>query len=134
MSEGNKAVLRRYVERYNDRDWDGLRASLAADYVHHSNADPLTADQFVRGAEWIIARIPDFRVEILDLIADGDRVAVRFVGRGTHEASMFGEEPTSRPVAWLGTTVFRLADGLIAEDWEVMDEGDLRRQIGASAG
>jgi len=134
VSEANEAVLRRYVGMYNERAWDELKALLTADYLHHSNADPLTAAQFVGGAEWIIARIPDFRIEILDLIAQGDRVAVRFVGRGTHEASMFGETPSSGAVAWYGMTLFRLADGRIAEDWEVMDEGDLRRQIGASAG
>ena len=133
MTEANKVLLRRYIELYNDRAWDELRELLTADYVHHSNADELTADQFVGGAEWIIARIPDFRVEILDLIAEADRVAVRFVGRGTHAASMFGEAPSSRDVAWLGTTIFRIADDRIVEDWEVMDEGDLRRQIGAPA-
>ena len=133
MSEANKALLRRYIELYNERAWDELKKLLTDDYVHHSNADELTAAQFVRGAEWIIARIPEFRVEILDLVAEDDRVAVRFVGRGTHAASMFGEAPSSRPVAWLGTTVFTIRDGRIVEDWEVMDEGDLRKQIGASA-
>jgi C-1 hydroxylase len=134
VTEANKALLRRYIELYNERAWDELKELLTADYVHHSNADELTADQFVRGSEWIIARIPDFRVEILDLVAEDDRVAVRFVGKGTHAASMFGEPPSSRAVAWLGTTVFTIVDGRIVEDWEVMDEGDLRRQIGAPAG
>ena len=133
MSEANKALLRRYIEHYNDRAWDELTALLTDDYVHHSNADELTAAQFVRGSEWIIARIPEFRVEILDLIAEDDRVAVRFVGRGTRAASMFGETPSSRPVAWLGTTVFTIKDCRIVEDWEVMYEGDLRKQIGAPA-
>jgi len=71
--------------------------------------------------------------KVLHLLAEADRVAVRFVGRGTHAASMFGEAPSSRDVAWLGTTIFRIADDRIVEDWEVMDEGDLRRQIGAPA-
>jgi steroid delta-isomerase-like uncharacterized protein len=134
VTEANEALLRRYIELYNDRAWDRLAELLTDDYVHHSNADELTAAQFVRGAEWIIAGIPDFRVEILDLIAQDDRVAVRFVGKGTQAASMFGEAPSSRTVAWLGTTIFRIADGRIVEDWEVMDEGDLRRQVGAPAG
>lgn len=134
MTEANKALLRRYIELYNQRAWGELKELLTDDYVHHSNADELTAEQFVRGSEWIIARIPDFRVEILDMVAEGDRVAVRFVGRGTHAAPMFGEAPSSRAVAWLGTTIFRIAEGRIVEDWEVMDEGDLRRQIGAPAG
>ena len=84
MSEANKALLRRYIEHYNARAWDELKALLTDDYVHHANADDLTPAQFVRGAEWIIAGIPDFMIELLDLVAEGDRVAARYVGTGTH--------------------------------------------------
>jgi steroid delta-isomerase-like uncharacterized protein len=133
VSEANKALLRRYIELYNERAWDGLQELLTDDYVHHSNADELTAAQFVRGAEWIIAGIPDFRVELIDLVAEGDRVAARYVGAGTHEASMLGEAPTSRRIALHGITLFRLVEGRIAEDWEAIDYADLSKQIGATA-
>ncbi len=133
MSEANKALLRRYIELYNERAWDGLQELLTDDYVHHSNADELTAAQFVRGAEWIIAGIPDFRVELIDLVAEGDRVAARSVGAGTHEASMLGEAPPSRRIALHGITLFRLVEGRIAEDWEAIDYADLSKQIGATA-
>ena len=131
MSEANEVLVRRYLGLYNERAWDRLGELLAPDYVHHSNADPLTAAQFVRGAEWIMVGIPDFRVEVHDLVAAGDRVAIRWVGTGTHVASMFGEAPSSRAIALSGITIFRTVGGRIAEDWEVMDEGDLRRQVGA---
>jgi steroid delta-isomerase-like uncharacterized protein len=134
VSETNKALLRRYIERYNARDWEGLRALLIDDYVHHSNADELTADQFVRGAEWIMAGIPDFTIELLDLVAEGDRVAARYVGTGTHAASMLGETPTSKRIALNGITVFRFVDGRIAEDWEAIDYDDLSKQIGPTSG
>jgi steroid delta-isomerase-like uncharacterized protein len=131
MSEAILMLVRQFVEIYNERTWERLGDVLAPDYVHHSNADALTADQFVRGAEWIMRGIPDFRIEVLDVVADGDRAAVRFVGTGTHAGSMFGESASSRPLALYGITLFRSHDGRIAEDWEVMDEGDLRRQVGA---
>lgn len=134
MSEANKALLRRYIEHYNDRAWDELTAMLTDDYVHHANADDLTPAQFVRGAEWIIAGIPDFTIELLDLVAEGDRVAARYVGTGTHEASMLGETPTSKRIALYGITLFRFVDGRIAEDWEAIDYLDLNQQIGAPAG
>ena len=134
MTEANKALLRRYIGFYNDRAWDRLRELLTADYVHHSSTQVLTADQFVRGSEWIIAGIPDFRVELLDLVAEGDRVAARYVGTGTHQASLEGEEPTDRAIELHGITLFRLVDGRIAEDWEALDYADLYRQIGATAG
>jgi steroid delta-isomerase-like uncharacterized protein len=134
VTEANKALLRRYIDRYNDRAWDALKELLADDYVHHTNADELTAAQFVRGAEWIIAGIPDFRVEVEDLVAEGDRVAARYIGRGTHLASLMGESPTSRTVRLHGITVFRIVDGRIAEDWEALDYDDLYKQIGSKAG
>ena len=134
MSEANKALLRRYIELYNERAWDQLKELLTDDYVHHSNADELSAAQFVRGAEWIIAGLPDFRVEIEELVAEGDRVAVRYVGIGTHRASLQGETPTGRPIRLHGITLFRFVGGRIAEDWEALDYADLNQQIGATAG
>lgn len=133
MSEANKALLRQYIGFYNSRSWDQLKALLTEDYVHHANSDELTPEQFVRGSEWIIAGIPDFTVEVLDMVAEGDRVAVRYLGTGTHEASMLGEAPTSKRIALHGITLFRFLDGRIAEDWEAIDYDDLNKQIGATA-
>ena len=39
MTEANEALLRRYIELYNDRAWDRLAELLTDDYVHHSNAE-----------------------------------------------------------------------------------------------
>jgi len=52
-----------------------------------------------------------------------------FRRRGTHRASLLGETPTLRTVALDGITIYRFENGLIAEDWEMMDEQQLRRQI-----
>ena len=131
MPEANEELLRRYIELYNVRAWEPLKELLTDDYVHHSNAEELTAEQFVRGSEWIIAGIPDFRVEVLDVVAEGDRVVLRYVGTGTHRASMLGEAPTSGPIELHGMTLFRFVDGRIAEDWEAIDYLELNRQIGA---
>lgn len=133
MSDANKTVVRRLLELYNDADWDGLGDVMSADYVHHNNGATMTLAQFRRGAAWVRAGIPDFRIEIEDLLADGDRVAARGIGRGTHLGSLFGETPTSRPVTLHITVIYRLEDGRVAEDWEAMDEHDLRRQVGAVA-
>jgi predicted ester cyclase len=133
VSEANKMVVRRLLELYNDADWDGLEDVMSADYVHHNNGASMTLAQFKRGAAWVRAGIPDFQIEIEDLVAEGDKVAARGVGRGTHLGSMFGEAPTSRAIALHIAMIYRLQDGRIMEDWEAMDEYDLRSQIGALA-
>jgi len=134
VSEASKALLRRYLDAYNRGAMEELEAIVDPGYVHHSNGDALSLEQFKRGAAWIRAGLPDWRVEVADLFAEGDLAAVRFIGRGSHSASMFGEPPTGKTIVLYGTTVYRFAEGRIAEDWEVMDEMDLRRQVGATAG
>src|SRR3954452_24839135 len=127
----DERLIRTYLDRYNERAWDRLTELLDPGYVHHSNDDDLDAQQFVDGAEWFWARLPDLRLEVLDLIAARDRVAVRYRLTGTHDTSFFGETPTGRTLGLPGITIFRIADGRIAEDWEAMDEADLRRKVGA---
>lgn len=132
MSSTNKAILGRYLDAYNRAAMDDLAEFVAADYIHHSSGRDLTIEQFKKGAAWMRAGIPDLRIEIEDMIEEGDQVAVRYVCRGTHLASLVGETVTSNPITVTGCTVFRFAEGRIAEDWEVLDEAEMLRQIGAA--
>lgn len=68
-------------------------------------------------------------LDVEDWIVQDDRATMRLLARGTHRGSLFGEAPTGRsftePVAW----ICRVAGGLVVEDWEVMDTGNLRRKL-----
>ena len=131
MVSAQHDVLLRYLEAYNAADDDALDQFVTPGYVHHNNADTFSLAGFKRGAAWFRAACPDFRVEIQDLVESGDRIVMRFTATGTHQASMFGEAPTGATLLLHGMLLYRFEDGRIAEDWEVMDEGDLRRQVGA---
>ena len=132
MSEVYKAILREYLTTYNAGEWDDLADFCTADYRHHTNDVSLTSDQVARGAEWIRSGLEGFRVEVDDLVSEGDRVVVRFTGRGRHTGSLYGESPTATDVTITGITIYRFEDGAIAEDWEAVDEHDLRQQVGAA--
>jgi steroid delta-isomerase-like uncharacterized protein len=120
-----------YLAAYNTGDWDTLQSFVSSEYVHHNNAATLDIHQFLSGAAWLRDAMPDFHIDVQDLFADGDRVAVRFIGRGTHTSPLVGEAPTDNELALHGIMIYRIDNGLIAEDWEAMDEHDLLRQIGA---
>ena len=134
MSGATTALVRAYFDHDNAGDMDGLSSLIAPDYRHHNNAATLTLDQFKRGAGWISEVLPDRILEVLDVVAEGDRVAVRWVLRGTHLGSGYGEPPSGKTIVLHGQTLLRLEDGRIAEDWEAMDEADLRTQLGARPG
>ena len=71
-----------------------------------------------------------WHVEIEDIIAEGDRVMVRWSSRGTHVGESHGLPPTGEEVTNSGINVFRVADGKIAEVWDIWDRLWLWQQLG----
>ena len=124
-----RGLLTNYLATYNAAEWDGLANHVSPEYVHHSGEQILDLAGFVQGALWLRNGLPDFTVDAVDVLVDGDRAAMRFQARGTHENSMLGETPSKRTIVLDGITVYRFSDGVIAVDWEAMDEQQLRRQL-----
>lgn len=131
MSEANKAILQQYIDAYNQGAWDRLESLVSTDYIHHNNSSNLNIIQFKRGASWFRTGMPDFHIVVEDMVTEADKIVVRFTGHGTHLGSFFGETPTSNTVIVYGTTIYRIENSLIQEDWEALDEQYFMNQIGA---
>ena len=67
---------------------------------------------------------------IEDVIAEGDKVAVRFTFRGTHQGELMGIPPTGKQVTISGMDINRIAGGKIAERWAVFDMLGMLQQLG----
>jgi steroid delta-isomerase-like uncharacterized protein len=131
--EENKEVIRAYVETiFNQQQVDRADELAAADYLDHA-ALPGQAPG-LQGArkKWAmyLAGIPDLRVSIEDLVAEGDKVAVRRSYEGTHQGELLGVPPTGKHVQIGGISIFRLAQGKITEQWEQLDRLALMQQLG----
>ena len=122
-AEENKRIVRRY---YSDvlagRSLAALDELFAPDFVGHSAAyGDFTLMDMRAGIAREQQDMPDDETIIEDQVAEGDRVVTRWRYRWRHTASLFGEQPTD---AWLvmdGVQIDRLADGKIAERWELKD-------------
>ena len=68
--------------------------------------------------------------DLEDVLADGERVAVRWTARGRHENTYLGEGPTGREVAQTGLTLLRLRDGVVTQIWSQPDSLGLLQQLG----
>jgi predicted ester cyclase len=75
--------------------------------------------------------LPDIRVAIDDLIAEGDMAVKRWTASGTHTGELAGIAPTRRPVRFSGVSIYRFHDGRIAESWYVYDLFGLVQQLTA---
>ena len=128
-ANANVEVVRRFWDAFNRQAWSELDQLTTPDYVHHTNGGNAPLAQFKLGGMRVHRGMNGYLLTIDDAVANGDRVAVRWTARGTHTGSMFGEQPTGRPLTVYGMHIHRLIEGKIAEDWEVIDTGNLRDQI-----
>ena len=118
-------------------DLDAFDRFCSEDYVWHAGSDPGALGD-VRGLENFKAAIadffvafPDLKVEILDLLVDGDKAAVRWIETGTHEGTIAGVPATGRKVSFAGMGIYRAEGGKLVEEWLVLDSRALFEQIGA---
>jgi predicted ester cyclase len=77
------------------------------------------------------AGMPDATIAAQDLLADQDRVAVRFTLTGTHSAELFGAPPSGARVEVEGITILRFRGDRVAERWNRLDDVAFLTQIGA---
>jgi steroid delta-isomerase-like uncharacterized protein len=74
---------------------------------------------------------PDIQWTVEDMISENNKVAVRFIMRGTHQGEFFGVPPTGKPIAVQAMNFYRLADDQIIEEFGQPDMLGLLTQIGA---
>jgi steroid delta-isomerase-like uncharacterized protein len=131
-AEVNKDVARRYYEAVLNRgDLDALDELAAPDYVEH---DPLPGQG--TGRDGLKDRVRMLRsafgqqFTLEDVIAEGDKVAVRWTGSGKHEGEFMAIPPTGKSFTIAGIDIHRIQDGAMAEHWHVVDQLSLLQQLG----
>lgn len=133
----NKALIREVFEKVIPAgDAAGLSDLVSPDWIDH---DPLPGQPAgLAGAEYVVSTMhgahPDLRFTIDDLIAEDDRVTIRWTLHGTNTGPMFGRPPTGQPVELAAIVIFRIADGKITERWAAWKPGRAPWDLGAQAG
>lgn len=116
-------VVRRLIAAIDDADEPAVRALLDANLVSHGAlGDVHGPDGFV-GVMLTNVRtgFPDARVEVMDTIEQGQMVAFRLEGVGTHLGPFLGVGPTGRRVRIRGIHQVRVRAGLVIEHWQGPD-------------
>ena len=131
-TEANTALVRRWVEEvWNQGRLEVLDELYAPDWVGHFPASgelrgPAAHKQL---GQRFLEAFPDARYVIEDLIAEDDRVVLRYSARGTHRGSLRGETPTGRAVVQTGINIYRVAGDRLVEQWAQIDLAGMLQQI-----
>jgi predicted ester cyclase len=131
-----KDVVRRFVADYQTgADERALAELLHPDVVDHSRPPGIApgAEGVRQQFEGFRAAFSGFAAEILDQVAEGDKVVTRKVFTGTHTGPFGGIEPTGRAVEIHVIDIVRVADGRIVEHWNCVDRVGLLAQLSAEA-
>ncbi len=128
--EKNKALARRYQEEvWGKGDLALIDELLAPDFIDHSlpaGMDPSFAGA-KRAVQGALDAFPDGQWTVEDLIAEGDKVTIRWKMDATHEHAFRGIAPGGKPVTVTGITILRIAGGKIVERWVNWDSMALRQ-------
>jgi steroid delta-isomerase-like uncharacterized protein len=133
-ADANSRLVRRYVEDVvNGGDTAYLDELVADDHIQHGPfGNHCGLESIRRDLVDVRTAFPDLHVEIVDLVAEGDRVARRFVATGTHLGPFAGVAPTGRRAQTSGIAVHRIGAGKIAETWLEIDVYGLLRELGGA--
>ena len=130
--EDNKAVSRRLFEAMTRGDLDAVDDIFTPDAVIHDPGREFFGRAAIKqGLASLRAGFPDIAYSIQDQIAEGDRVASRYRGEGTHLGEWRGVPGTGRRFSYTGILIHRFEDGKIAEFWGQADVLGLLQQLGA---
>jgi predicted ester cyclase len=142
--EHNKTLARMTHERVWSERNNGAAAETAReiytnDFVVHNSGGDSTGgiEAFIKDLADNRAYFPDWSEKVQSIIAEGDLVAVRFLSTGT-QAQDIPAVPhllpftpnRHRPVRMTEIEIFRVADGKLAEQWDIFDNWDLNAELG----
>jgi ketosteroid isomerase-like protein len=132
------AFAKEIVKRVFEEPWTGNFESIdefvAPEYVGYDPAEP----EPIKGpagakanVEKYLAGFSNARITVDEQIAEGDTVATRWTGRGTHDGEIAGIAPTGKDVTVKGLTITKLENGKIVEEHVVWDTFGMLVQLGA---
>jgi predicted ester cyclase len=131
-SEDNKDLVRRFYAELDKLNVGVIDELVAEDFVNHA-PPPFPVPEGREGLKHafeIFARATPGEHEILDQVAEGDKVVTRLRAVGTHEDDLPGIPRTGNKMDVTATVVHRIEDGKIAEKWSDRDELALLQQLG----
>jgi steroid delta-isomerase-like uncharacterized protein len=129
-----KAIVKDYLEAWNNRDYERMRGLMHRDYTYAGGdgQEQKGPEAGLAVSQMFARAFPDGRIDVVSMKEAGDTVLVEFIGRGTHRGDLMGIAPTGRPITIPVCEVFELRDGKIYREREYMDMVTIMVQVGVT--
>jgi steroid delta-isomerase-like uncharacterized protein len=132
--EKNKALARRWL----DEVWNKVNLAVvdelsATDFTFSYAAPGVSNDRegYKQTVIMLTSGVSDLKITLEDIVAEGDKVVVRWKGTSKHTGEFMGIPATGKQLSMTGISIARIEGSKIAEEWGEMDMMGLMQQIGA---
>jgi steroid delta-isomerase-like uncharacterized protein len=133
MEEQNKELIRNYLEEMDKQKIEIFKEVYAPNakfYYPSNSSEPMSIEQAIPMAKSFYVGFPDFSHNIEELIAEGNKVILRSIDRGTHQGEFNGIAATGKKIEMGVLVIFYFNEGKIVEAREEFDMLGLMQQLG----
>jgi steroid delta-isomerase-like uncharacterized protein len=132
-AETNKQIVRRVAEEPWGGNFEAIDELVDPGYTGYDPSQPEPTRGPAGFREFIttyLTGFPDGGITVDQQLAEGDFVATRWTGRGTHQGDLMGIAATGKQVTVSGITISRVSNGKIVEEWTNWDTLGMLQQLG----
>jgi len=140
-TKGNKELVRQVIKDRNEFAGDAAKVRswcekyCAPGYIHHNLArGDMNQEQMMQYFVELMSAFPDFNKSIDDMVAEGDKVVLRYTIEGTHKGTFAGIPATGKHVSIKGNEIYKIEGRKILEWWDFADYLGLMTQLGVVSG
>ena len=134
LEEQNKALVTQYIDGLNKGgDFEVLKELLAPEFLFYSPSrsnKPNSRTEQIEADIMFNKSFPDLSWNVQEIITAGDKVIVRYIGRGTHKGEFLGIPATENQIEWSGISIIRIENGKVVEEKEENDGFNIMLQLG----
>ena len=120
-------------EIYRKGNLDAVDELVAEDFGHHA---PFPTPQGREGFKQFLIQFrqafPDMTSTTEDTVVDGDKVAIRYKARGTHQGEFMDIPATGNKIEVQGISVYRVANEKVTDEWSQPDLMGMMQQLGVA--
>ena len=132
--EETRAIARRWIDEIWDKPNEAAFNELLADNFSYTYPDPgmpPDLEGYKQGVLNAHASFPDLRFTAEDMVVEGNKASVYWVGHGTHKGNFYGVPPTGKTVTMEGISIIDIAGGKIVKEVAYMNMMEMMQQVGA---
>jgi steroid delta-isomerase-like uncharacterized protein len=130
MNARQETILKAWNGAWGQGDLSSFERILAPIYIRRSKSGTEDFASLQDTIKAMNSAFPDSTIEILQIVEEGDRVAIHWQTQGTHEGSFMDVPATGRRVTVTGASFLRFEGEKLAEEWVVWDPRELLSALG----